>query len=1243
MNSIPRKKRAKKPVVKKQDVFPLRHSLPKGTMAVSKPSQSSAERLRRSGNISTKSRHFNKLNIGLTVLILLALIAAVLYIYTRHQRDYRVLGVAEIAEMQIPKWYKDPLIVSQAGKMLSITPVAGQRVKVEHLPAQAGINNQHIYRNAYPYTDVIQTDYKYKIKEELVFHQPGHPIKFEYQLGNIDKYYIEEDEDGNIIFYDQVLYEKYGQANNLSRLFTMPAPFIKDSQNNKSFSAVNADIKQGLLTITIDQSWLSQATYPVTLDPTIEINILNVHSHPQQGDNWEVSFVTQGQADLKIIPFDQATIDDDEFVSLWCGNEQREPQILDNDVIYYPNWSCEGVGKVIHYTKKAGHHILKFNFGGQIVYAYNASLEIYNTATAGTDFTVPAYVSSITIKSWGAGAGGGAGGNNGPGGVGGGGGYVEDDISVSEGDTITVVVGANGGGGSKAAAGQDDGAGGGGGGFSGAKLNGSYVVIAGAGAGGGAGSAVGEEGGPGGGGGGSSGQDGTVGNDGCSVGGGDFGSGANGGTGGAGGSDCDVNGADGTAGGNQNPGASGGGGGDGDSGTGGGAGGASDGIYTGGTGGDSSTVQRGGAGGGGAGYAGGGGGEGGDAEGSGGGGGGSGWCSGTCTTNTPAPDNNPANNSDADFIDNCTTASQAAGGAAGLKDASGSNGGPGCVLLIYTVAPPSAPIITQVSAPSARPGSDVSFTVDWDDEDAGEQVKVKICKTNSLTGLNCADGYWASSTAFTTSDPATVSTTTVGISDGHYEFWAFVCDGDNLCSGGWHSFFRVGYSTYVNSPITNKYTSGLVGHWTFNGPDMDWGSSTAEALDRSGYDKNGDVSGASPVAGVSGQGLEFDGVGDYVDCGDVYNSVKTIAFWLKADDISDRDIIDIDGTDYIDIDSSSNIVANSFPAATIYVDSAAAATITSDWHFITIVDTTGVNASDMDIGKASNNYFDGLLDEVRLYDYALNVGEVLDLYRAGARRILIDPTRSMSRMYLGGGSWICGTSRVNDIESNSYGTVLIGNQCWMTENMRTTTYPDGSSITKGDAADGDSDWATDQAWYSCPPNAGNNGEDCDAATSLGMLYQWSAAMASSTIPADDPPAPGDQGICPTGWHVPTDAEQHILDDYLDETTCNGARDGSYDCDPAGSKLAGNDADDADWTAGTLDDSPYFDSSGFNEPSSGYRSSFGDYSDRTKYAILWSSSEAGAKAWYRYLFYNDVGVNRVDVTKSYGCSVRCLKN
>ena len=99
--------------------------------------------------------------------------------------------------------------------------------------------------------------------------------------------------------------------------------------------------------------------------------ILNPNSRPQAGDSWIVSFETKGAADLIITPTDQQSIDDLDFISLSCDREERTPQILENDIIFYPNWSCEGTGKITHVVNVTGKHILKFQFGDKTAYAYN--------------------------------------------------------------------------------------------------------------------------------------------------------------------------------------------------------------------------------------------------------------------------------------------------------------------------------------------------------------------------------------------------------------------------------------------------------------------------------------------------------------------------------------------------------------------------------------------------------------------------------------------------------------------------------------------------------------------------------------------------------------------------------------------------------------------------------------------------------------------------------------------------------
>jgi len=98
-------------------------------------------------------------------------------------------------------------------------------------------------------------------------------------------------------------------------------------------------------------------------------------------------------------------------------------------------------------------------------------------------------------------------------------------------------------------------------------------------------------------------------------------------------------------------------------------------------------------------------------------------------------------------------------------------------------------------------------------------------------------------------------------------------------------------------------------------------------------------------------------------------------------------------------------------------------------------------------------------------------------------------------------SFICGTSTVT-YDGVTYNTVQIGSQCWLKENLRTTKYNDNSSIPEVTDA---STWtSTTSGAYCCYDN---NPSNCDT---YGALYNWYAVNTGK--------------LCPSGWHVPSDAE-----------------------------------------------------------------------------------------------------------------------
>ncbi len=206
-------------------------------------------------------------------------------------------------------------------------------------------------------------------------------------------------------------------------------------------------------------------------------------------------------------------------------------------------------------------------------------------------------------------------------------------------------------------------------------------------------------------------------------------------------------------------------------------------------------------------------------------------------------------------------------------------------------------------------------------------------------------------------------------------------------------------------------------------------------------------------------------------------------------------------------------------------------------------------------------------------------------------------------------TWTCGSSLVDSRDGAIYATVLIGSQCWMAANLNVGVRVNGSATQTTTCAASD---GSDIQKYCYSDTVGN-------CTTYGGLYQWNQTMCGSTTA-------GAQGICPTGWHVPTDAEQDTLDQYLKDNgqTCDANRSG-WDCATAGTKLKSGG------------------SSGFNGLLAGYRRTDGSFYGLSSLAYFWSSVQSGSSAWYRNLNSGYTTVRRYADDKANGFSVRCLKN
>jgi uncharacterized protein (TIGR02145 family) len=195
---------------------------------------------------------------------------------------------------------------------------------------------------------------------------------------------------------------------------------------------------------------------------------------------------------------------------------------------------------------------------------------------------------------------------------------------------------------------------------------------------------------------------------------------------------------------------------------------------------------------------------------------------------------------------------------------------------------------------------------------------------------------------------------------------------------------------------------------------------------------------------------------------------------------------------------------------------------------------------------------------------------------------------------------------VLDIEGNNYKTIQIGSQTWMAENLKTTKYNDGTAIPN--VADG-STWSNltspGYCWY--------NNDAATYKTTYGALYNWYTVNTEK--------------LCPTDWHVPSDAEWITLTTYLGGEGV------------AGGKL--KESGTAHWTnpntGGTNE-------SGFTSIAAGARDYLGKFCDIDIREYWWTSTGYNTKdAWPRYVQYDVINVFRAYGSKANGFYVRCIKN
>jgi uncharacterized protein (TIGR02145 family) len=234
----------------------------------------------------------------------------------------------------------------------------------------------------------------------------------------------------------------------------------------------------------------------------------------------------------------------------------------------------------------------------------------------------------------------------------------------------------------------------------------------------------------------------------------------------------------------------------------------------------------------------------------------------------------------------------------------------------------------------------------------------------------------------------------------------------------------------------------------------------------------------------------------------------------------------------------------------------------------------------------------------------------------GSGTCTITANQSPSGFYTAGSISTTFSMNLVDIDGNVYHTIAIGDQDWMKENLKVTRFRNGDPLPNV---------KLNEQWTTIPEAAfcWVNNDTANRKSTLGALYNWYAVV-------------DERRICPTGWHVPTDAEWQIMERHIgmtfvesEGTTERGENYGLQLKDSVGwvKKGEGNNTTE------------------FSALPAGLR--FGDSGEFYNVGIdacWWTSTEEDASnAWLRNMFANMTSIYRIPDLKSFGFSVRCVRD
>lgn len=289
-----------------------------------------------------------------------------------------------------------------------------------------------------------------------------------------------------------------------------------------------------------------------------------------------------------------------------------------------------------------------------------------------------------------------------------------------------------------------------------------------------------------------------------------------------------------------------------------------------------------------------------------------------------------------------------------------------------------------------------------------------------------------------------------------------------------------------------------------------------------------------------------------------------------------------------------------------------------------------VNANDVYVGNTTSNHTEIHSNLIQLSPLSDAEIEALHGPEKGS---LVYSSEAHTIIFYNGDSWYemdgtlymevfyCGYETLIDSrDSKEYNTVKIGNQCWMAENLNI-----GVMVESNSAGSFQTDNAVIEKY--CLNNQDSN---CDI---YGGLYEWKELMNYLY-------SEGGDGICPSGWHVPSSNEWNVLQSYLDD---NG-----YGYEGSGNDISKSLAAQTSWNVNTIpgnigNNPSSNNSSSFSALGTGFRwTDNGSFQHFNSATYFWTSSSANNTfASRRRLRYDESTVETYSSISQFGFSARCI--